>query len=115
VTASRVFVMLAWELALGAHVYPVGAFGIPRGTAEGPGGPYVAWVPMTYERALAWRRRLANPITDELLGEWLIRGQLAEVLVPGKHSAASLASTVETLLNGLLLEVLPALHERTGG
>lgn len=113
-TARRVFVMLAWEPTLGAYAYPIGAFGVTAaGSMDGLGRPYVSWVPMTYERGLVWRRRLAAPITDELTGEWLDRGQLAEVPVQGSASAqTTVADTVEMLLDGILLKVLPAFCER---
>ncbi|MBO2448677.1 hypothetical protein J4573_16365 [Actinomadura barringtoniae] len=111
-TTWRAFVMLAWEPKFGAYVYPVGVFGVTAGAAAVLGEPYVSWVPMTYERGLSWRRRLANPITEELVQDWADRGQLTEVPLLAGSAEAVLAETVETLLNGLLIEVLPVFHER---
>jgi hypothetical protein len=101
--------MLSWEPSLGAFVHPVGVFGV----LAGPGVvPYVSWVPMTYERATVWRRRLARRVTAELIEDWVVAGQVAEVSVA--DGVRPLPEIVEALLTGLLVEVLPVFEWRRG-
>lgn len=105
----ELYVLLAWHPPLGIAAYPVGVL------AMSVSGSYVAWLPMTYEKATPWRRRLIAPATPDQVRGWLEQDGTVQ-LAPAKPPAAELPmdDAAEVVLQQLIAEVI-AFLDPSGG
>lgn len=104
----RTFVLLAWNRRLGATIDPVGVLGLDPSTDEPE--VYIAWTPLTYDRATTWRRRLAAPPTAPQIEAWLQENGTAQLQELAPTAAGPLSDVVEAVLDQLLAEVIPVLE-----
>lgn len=107
-TASQpyeLYVLLVWHPPLGMAAYPVGVLAMSEGAR------YVAWLPMAYEKAIPWRRRLAGPTTPDQVRAWAEESGAVQ-LAPAELPAADLPmdEAAEVVLKQLIAEVIPLLH-----
>ncbi|KOV42358.1 hypothetical protein ADK98_24265 [Streptomyces sp. H036] len=113
--AWRLWILLVWHPALGLPVDPVAVLALDD--SRQPAERVVRWVPLVYDAADPWRKRLGETTTGEDTERWIAQSGGACSLEPADvpEGALDLTHAADLVLDELLAEVIPALPRRGDG